>query len=132
MQTHKEAILMYFDLRDNIKQVVKEYVQDTSIDLDERWRIFERSGFGENPSWIQCLKSLHDDICTYDGLVNVDRHQQVSVFEIVERYNEDKEDFDVGNTWAKNYLEWQKYKFDPVAFKEECLAKFIKGWKYDW
>lgn len=124
IQTHKEAIVMYFDIKDNIKEVVKQYVQDTSIDLDERWEIFEKSDLGEHQSWIAHFDSLHDDICMYDGLVHVDRHQIVTVFDIVERYNDDLRSDDIED--------WEKFGFDPVAFKEEALAKFIKSWEYDW
>lgn len=128
----KDQILNFFKLRDNIELVVKEYIQDKSIPLDDRWEIFEKSGFGCEKSWIQHLESLNDDIVMYDGLVHADRHQAVSVFEILERYYEHKEDFEKKSYNADKYLEWQKYKFDPVAFQEECLEKFVKGWVYDW
>jgi hypothetical protein len=128
----KDQILSFFDLRNNIESIVKEYVQDKSISLDDRWEIFEKSGFGNCPSWVQHLESLHDDIVMYDGLVHVDRNQQVSVFEIIERYYEHKQDFEEQTYNAKDFAKWQKYKFDAVAFKEECLFKFIRGWKYDW
>jgi hypothetical protein len=122
----KQQILDFFEARDKIEQVVKDYVQDKSIALDDRWEVFEKSGFGSCPSWVQHLKSLHDDICIYDGLVHIDRHQNVCVFRILERY-EDHLGYD-----TEKLQKWQKYNFNPEAFKEECLEKFIKGWVYDW
>jgi hypothetical protein len=128
----KQKILDFFELRDKIEETVRDYVQDTLLPLDDRWEIFEKSGFGDCPCWVQNLKSLHHDILCYDGLVHIDRNQTVSVFYIVERYYEDLQDA-LENTFSVNKMEeWRKYKFDPVAFKEECLAKFLKGWKYDW
>ena len=128
----KKQILDFFELRDKIEDVVKQYVQDKSISLDDRWEIFERSGFGEHNCWIKHLDSLHDDICMYDGLVHVDRNQDVSVFYIIETYKEDVESYN-NQDWCKdNILEWKKYGFDPDNFKEECMQKFVKGWKYDW
>ena len=128
----KKQILDFFELRDKIEEVVRDYVQDTLLPLDDRWEIFEKSGFGEHNSYITHLDSLHNDIVMYDGLVHADRNQSISVFEIIKRYNEHKEDFEKQTYNAKHFLEWQKYKFDPVAFKEECLAKFLKGWDHDW
>lgn len=128
----KQKILDFFELRDKIEQVVKNYVQDKTVPLDDRWEIFEKSGFGEHQYYSVHLDSLHDDIVMYDGLVHADRHQSISVFEIIEKYNENKEDFEKQNYAAKNFLEWQKYKFDPIAFKEECISKFLKGWDHDW
>lgn len=128
----KQKILDFFKLRDEIESVVKQYVQDKSIPLNERWEIFEQSGFGEHQCWIKHLDSLHDDIVMYDGLVHADRMQSISVFTIIERYEDDMEDLDDEEKNDPDENKWLKYKFDPITFKEECLAKFIKGWDYDW
>jgi hypothetical protein len=130
----KQQILDFFEARDKIEQVVKDYVQDKSIALDDRWEVFQKSGFGSCPSWVQHLKSLHDDICIYDGLVPTDRHQNVCVFDILERYQDDLSNASLyDDEWnTKNLKQWQKYNFNPEAFKKECLEKFIKGWVYDW
>lgn len=119
----KEKILAFFEMRDNIEEVVRDYVQDTLLPLDERWEIFEKSGFGHYHPFIVRLESLHENIACYDGVFPLERHQNVSVFEILEAY--DTADLDT-------ILLWELYGFDPVAFKEECLAKFIRGWVYDW
>jgi hypothetical protein len=127
----RDQILSFFDLRDNIESIVKEYVQDKSISLDDRWEIFEKSGFGDCPCWVQHLESLHDDIVMYDGLVHTDRNQTVSVFDIIEAYNEARQEYEEDDS-DDDFEKWERFRFDPVAFKEECLFKFIKGWKYDW
>jgi len=119
----KEKILAFFEMRDNIKEVVRDYVQDTLLPLDERWEIFEKSGFGEQKQFIFPLDSLHENIVCRDGVFSVRRYQNISVFEILEAY--DTTDLDT-------ILLWELYGFDPIAFKEECLAKFIRGWVYDW
>lgn len=128
----KQKILDFFELRDKIEETVRDYVQDTLMPLNDRWDIFKQSDLGYENYYIQRLESLHDDIVMYDGLVHVDRNQTISVFEILERYYEHKEDFEEESYNANKYLEWQKYKFDPIAFQEECLEKFVKGWVYDW
>lgn len=119
--TKKEEILSFFKLRENIEQTVKEYVQDKSIPLDDRWEIFEKSECGLCKSFVANLDSLNRDIVCYDGLVHVDRNQTVSVFDILEQYES-----------GEDTSKWEMYNFDPVAFQEECLSKFLKGWKYDW
>lgn len=119
----KEKILAFFEMRDNIEEVVRDYVQDTLLPLDERWEIFEKSGFGCHHPFVAHFESLDRNLVCYDGPFHTERNQSVSVFEVIERYYEsDKKRLEI----------WEKYKFDPVAFKEECLAKFIKGWVYDW
>lgn len=127
----KQEILNFFKLRDNIEQVVKEYVQDKSIPLEDRWEIFEQSGFGDDGCYIPHLESLHDDIVMYDGLVNVDRRETVCVFNILKQYFYAKKEYEEGD-YTEDFIKWQNFNFDPVAFQEECLAKFIKGWVYDW
>jgi hypothetical protein len=127
----KQQILDFFELRDKIEDVVKQYVKDKSIPLDDRWEIFEKSGFGKHNCYIQHLDSLHDDICMYDGLVHVDRNQDVSVFDIIEAYKEAVESYDEDDD-DEDILKWKRYGFDPDSFKEECMQKFVKGWKYDW
>lgn len=35
----KQKILDFFELRDKIEEVVRDYVQDTLLPLDDRWEI---------------------------------------------------------------------------------------------
>ena len=119
----KEKILAFFEMRDNIEEVVRDYVQDTLLPLDERWEIFEKSGFGRCYPYMVSLDSLHDSIVCFNGVLPVERYQNISVFEILKEYEE--ADLDT-------ILLWELYGFDPIAFKEECLAKFIRGWYCDW
>lgn len=119
----KEKILAFFEMRDNIKEVVRDYVQDTLLPLDERWEVFEKSELGCHYPFVFHLESLNRNLVCYDGVFHTERCQSVSVFEVIERYYESDE---------KRLSVWKKYGFDPIAFKEECLAKFIKGWVYDW
>lgn len=118
----------------DLSALVKKYVNDKKYSLDDRWEVFcaaANRGLTNSESFIPHLDSLHDDIVMCDGTVHAERHQTFTMSEIVERY---EDNFDEeGNLYKYNNLDkWNEHGFDPVAFKEEVMDKFIGSFTYDW
>lgn len=106
--------LKNFELSKNILTIeIKNYVQDTTQPLDERWNIFITSNLGEDESWYLDLQSY--DLENFYSDWNISRHRCVDVSDIIDYLT----DLEVNSEIINNV-------------KEEILKLFIKSFTYDW
>lgn len=107
----KERLALLKKATEAVKIEVKEYCQDTSKPLDERWNLFINSELGDEECYIE------------DFNCKIGR-------EAVE-HCEDK--YSLHN--VEDVLEYNEYEDDDpevIIYKEAVLAEFIKCWQYDW
>ncbi len=107
----QERLALLKRATEGIKIEVKEYCQDTSKPLDERWDLFINSELGDE-------KWYYEDFNCKIGREAV----------------EDCEDkYSLHN--VETVLEYNEYEDDDpevIIYKEAVLANFIKSWQYDW
>lgn len=132
-KTIKDMLLLSLD-QSGLVKTIKEYIVDKKYPLEDRWEVFCKAvdnGLAEQDPFMINLNSLHDDIIMYEGLVHADRYMTIDIPSIIERYEDNFQEN--GEPWKSNNLDkWEEFNFDPVAFKEEVMEKFIGSFVYDW
>ena len=129
----KNMLLTSLD-QSSLVKTIKEFIINKSYPLEDRWEVFCKAidcGLTESQSYVPRLDNLHDDMVMYDGVVHAERYQTFTMPDIIERYN-DNFDKDGNPCEYGNLDKWNKFGFDPVAFKEEVMEKFIGSFMYDW
>ena len=104
-------------VKEALINLIKEYVQDKSIDIEDRWTVFIKAGenklvnhdrFYHEPKGINWNKhTLYDDF-------GIDKYATINVERMLESAIEDK------------IIE------DETAFKEYFMNKFIYSFENDW
>jgi len=115
----RNDIKKYREYHEYLIEECKRYVQDTTIDLDERWRFFINDAIGkENQSWIwhpednevdKVLKEIYND-----GWI--DRHQIIDLTDLVPQAFHDGQ--------------LTKSLYDRA--RECMLEEYIDSFIYDW
>ena len=107
---------------DKLKESFKEFCQNKSIDIEDRWEVFEQIGafFGVDEWSIVDFKSLPEEFIMYDGDMHTERYQTVNTVNIIQYIEECSED----------NSEFSGINIDEV--KEEILDKFLWSFVYDW
>lgn len=107
---------------DKLKESFKEFCQNKSIDIEDRWEVFEQIGafFGEDEWFVVHFKSLPKEFIMYDGnYMHADRYQTINTTSIVEHIEEYEGDSKYSNININDV-------------KEEILDKFLWSFVYDW
>jgi len=117
------------DLRNDIKKYreyhqylideCKNYVQDTTIDLDERWKFFINDAIGVgNQSWIWHPKDkeLDDHLTKIYRNMYKERHMTIYLPEFIEDYLQ-------GGRLTKTIYD---------RFREAMMEEYIDSFEYDW
>lgn len=102
---------------EGIKIEVKEYCQDTSKPLEDRWNLFINSGLGDHSNYIEefdseIIKWFLDTDC-------YQRHETIYVKRIIEIYCDNNDIEDIND-------------LDVIKLKENILKQFIKSFDLDW
>ena len=105
----QEKINLLNQQREILKREVKEYVQDKSNSLEDRWNLFISSGLGSQDGYYYNFKSLDQE----DFHSDLERHLVLDVTDVIEHFH-DSPDEDISN------------------FKEEAMKDFIFSWELDW
>lgn len=125
----KELLFEYDVTRNYLYEQVKKYCQDTSKDLDDRWKIFIDSDMGDHIGSIQRFKSIDMDLY-FD---NWYKYEVISIDSIIEWFTDyswediENENPDKSEDEILNIID---SKLAP--FKEEVLRAFIKSFTFDW
>ena len=117
------SILQKKQQLENIKQSltadVKEYVQNTSIPLEDRWEVFKKCGVGKEESYIQHIIFNGEDICDTEPF---SKYETIFLVNVVENKEDD----------LQYYKDVDFTRESIEAFKEEVLNQFIWSFEYDW
>ena len=107
---------------DKLKESFKEFCQNKSIDIEDRWEVFEQIGafFGVDEWSIVDFKSLPEEFIMYARDMQTERYQTVNTVNIIQYIEECSED----------NSEFSGINIDEV--KEEILDKFLWSFVYDW
>jgi predicted house-cleaning noncanonical NTP pyrophosphatase (MazG superfamily) len=105
----QEKINLLNQQREILKEEVKEYVQDKSNSLEDRWKLFVSSRLGDHDEYNYHFTSLDDD----DFHSDLERHLVLDVEDVIEHFHDSPEE-DINN------------------FKEEAMKDFIFSWELDW
>jgi hypothetical protein len=131
----KDAIRQYIAAGDELAAQIKDYCQDTSIDLDNRWEIFRMSGKILS-SRFHSGKLLHLD-CLYDELIMIEeppfyvqRGQTLETPYIVDTLQTTQAKKEVYGMSQVSRECIENLNLDTL--KEEILCKFIWSYRYDW
>ena len=115
----KEKIKDFLETKKEIVNILKKFVVNKEISLDDRWNLFIESDLGEIDSFYMeppgidwNKKSLYDDF-------HADKYSTVLATDMLETINDEAEEFN----WNDN-----KQK----EFKEFFLKEFTKGFIHDW
>ena len=118
------------------KPLFEAAIKDTNTPLDERWELFvtANDAFKNFSSYLTSFDSLPDDTIMYDGLVHMERYQDMTTVDLVDRLIEaiaetDEEGF-VG-IYSPEEQEMRR-SIDLNKLKEEILATNMGGFTYDW
>jgi hypothetical protein len=111
-----EVIQRFKERRDKTKNLVKEFCQDKSIPLEERWEVFITSGLGDHDSWYHDADGIDWDRYTLHDNFYCDRHEVMKVDRMLTLAKQ-------GNMFEENGEE---------AFKEYFLDKFVYSFENDW
>lgn len=130
MKDKMRQILMQIDL---FKSDFKEYVQDKSIDLENRWELFLMGGhlFAEEETYIQHFKCLNDDVICFDSPpFYPDRGRTIFCRDVVDTLIEFKEE----NNYERVSLSCKECveNLNLDELKEEILEKFLWSFNFDW
>ena len=107
----QERLALLKRATEGIKIEVKEYCQDTSKPLEDRWDLFINSELGDE-------ERFYEDFGCSIGRDAVEQCEDKYSLQRVE-----------------DVLESNEYEDDNPEvsiYKEAVLAKFIKSWQYDW
>lgn len=107
---------------DSTEKTVKEYVQDKSIDINDRWEIFCKAGeLG--------LIGINQFYFIPDGLRDKDN---ISLFDTF--YYEKYQRYKVTDMLISALEDglFEDEEFDILKFKESCMQKFIYEATNDW
>lgn len=122
----KKVLLDILNTIDNIfdstEKTVKEYVQDKSIDINDRWEIFCKAGeLG--------LIGINQFYFIPDGLED---KENISLFDTF--YYEKYQQYKVTDmlTLALEHGLFEDEEFDILKFKESCMQKFVYEATNDW
>lgn len=115
----KDKIQKYEEDGQRLKDEVKQFVQDKTKPLEERWEIFCLAEMGERGDWVEDFDSLNKvyggEVSWYDDFC-VERMQTVYLTNVLDTL-----------TSKDNITEEQINEF-----KEEVLQKFIWSFEFDW
>lgn len=115
MATIQERIEALNQAKDIIKQDLKDYVTNKSIDLNTRWDTFEKSDLGDSSYYVEEFNChLGQKIVGQQE----SRYSTVCVFYALECLLDDK-DYDENGPEVNLY-------------KENVMKAFIKDWQFDW
>jgi hypothetical protein len=140
------------ELRREIEGQLREFIVDESVDLDTRWDEFIKSGLGETDRWIQDFRywipkfGSHETASQPTAIIDVlhdtyDRHQTIEVQDLYYRLGywvDDKETFEIDKYQYKpefkplGKVKVQFTQEDADMFREDCLQRFLKAFKWDW
>lgn len=109
-------------LHDDLKGQLLAFIADKSIPLDERFAVWEEAPvtMKEHKTFTESFAGLPDDYVMYDGYVHADRHQTVTISDILEAAE--------GSYGEASQLSPENL----ILFKEDVLAKNINSFVYDW
>lgn len=131
----KDAIRQYIAAGDELAAQIKDYCQDTSIDLENRWEIFRMSGKILS-SRFHSGRLLHLD-CLYNELIMIEeppfyvqRGQTLEAPHIVDTLRESQKEENFYGMSINSIECIKNLNFDVL--KEEILNKFIWSYEYDW
>lgn len=118
------------------KPIFEAAIKDTNTPLDGRWELFvaANDAFKNFSSYLTSFDSLPDDTIMYDGIVHMERHQDMTTVDLVERIAEvltetDEEGF--VETYSPEEQEMRR-SINLDKLKEEILATNMGGFTYDW
>lgn len=112
-----------------LKEKYLNYIQDKSIDLEERWEVFCKAptDWKEKDSYIvhfqveKALKANGGEISWYDDFY-IEKNETIHLMNVIERLEEETETFEE--------LGWNSELIKQ--FKEEVLEKNLASFDYDW
>jgi hypothetical protein len=119
----EKALQTYLDVKHSAEELLQTYYQDKSIPLDERWSMFEKSGFGSHKDWIQHF--LIDDF-DYDDFFYeyASKYETINFINKINNYVEDFDESEVDDTHPS--LE------QVDLLKEHLLKENLRSCKFDW
>ena len=118
---------------DLFKSDFKEYVQDKSIDLENRWELFLMGGhlFADEEVYIKRFKCLARETIMFDEKpFYPQRTQRIYTQDVVKTITEIKEEEDYDSMCQTVVNSIKKLNIDDL--KEEILQKFLWSFGYDW
>lgn len=102
------------DMFNSTEKTIKEYVQDKSIDLNDRWEVFCKAGnlglIGINNTYFEPNGLNWDKLTLYDNF-HIEKYKQYKVDNMLEQAFEDGL--------------FEDEEFDILKFKESCMQEFI-------
>ena len=110
---------------------VKEYCQDKSIPLDDRWHVFVTANMGDHFSSITRYTPI---VSEYIDTAWCERYETISIDYIMEWYEDKVYDIlykELERDPTPSELD-NRLKEDLTEFKEDTLQKFIKSFEHDW
>lgn len=119
----KDKIEEFLKTKEQLTEELKIWVKDKSIPLEERWEVFIKSELGEQSDFYEDFVHIESDEYNPDGHFHIDRHELITVQEILERAQE-------ANYYSKEIMLDTEEKI--IEFKEEVLSKFIYSFENDW
>ena len=104
-----------------LKNLVKDYVQNKDFPLDERWEVFENSDLGDHEIYYVDFKSIN-----LVDIYELNRYEIVNVIDKVQNIIEDYE-------YCLENKEEYRFTLEQINdLKEEVLEEFVKSFKFDW
>jgi hypothetical protein len=104
-------------MEQQLKEKLKEYVNNISEPLEDRWKLFVEAKLGDHKSYYAEFAGIDSD--DYYDKYYIEKYQTVFVTELFEHDQElDKPNLDTPEK--------------VTQFKEDVLKKFIYSFRYDW
>lgn len=110
-----EKVQQFLKEKENLKKELREWVKDTSIPLEVRWKAFVDSQLGIQKDYYWNFKSFERD--RDDFHADRDKYRVFNVEDVIDYY-ERQEDSSTDE--------------EINEFKEEALENFIYSWEFDW
>jgi hypothetical protein len=114
----REKIENFLKEKSELRNELKQFVQDKSKPLNERWEIFVQSELGEKKSYFETFDHKIGE--KYVDLLEdkYSTHTVKNILDTIDDLNEEEN--------------WNFTDEDINSFKEKVLEKFIWSFKFDW
>jgi hypothetical protein len=113
----EEKIKQFKELKDSLTGELRLWVADKSVSLEERWKVFIASGFGET-SYRTDFGLDRDDEFLYESPLYMSKYEIQPVENILE--------------CLKDSEEFELTEEEELIFKNYCLDNFYSKMKFDW
>ena len=131
----EKIILDYLNNKKEVTELLKEYVKNKRIPLEERWILFLSSKLGVTNDYYVVFNTLNEDFYNDTG---INRYENITVEWLLDLLIDHSIEESEITRFFINKLDSKKLTKETYLnasldlFKEEVLEKFIYSFNYDW